>query len=91
MSAPRFAISEAGHQYQLELISPPPSPKASDANVASTLQMNGKHHIIKSIKEVPVTKEREPATYLENYVNNPGVARANCCPTKDTPAGEYSC
>ena len=55
--------------------------------VAQTNQMNGKHEIMTSIKEVPVTKQREPAVYLEKFVKNPGVARANCCPTKDRPDG----
>lgn len=55
--------------------------------VASTAQMNGKHEIVTGIKEVPVTQEREPAVYLEKTVRNPGIARANCCPTKDTPNG----
>lgn len=55
--------------------------------VASTAQMNGKHEIVTGIKEVPVTQERKPAVYLEQTVENPGIARANCCPTKDTPDG----
>ena len=57
--------------------------------VSSTAQMNGKHEIVTSIKEVPVTQEREPAVYLEKTVKNPGIARANCCPTKDTPDGAF--
>lgn len=50
--------------------------------------MNGKaDHIVTGIKEVPVTMERPPAEYLEQRVKNPGVARANCAPTMDTPDG----
>ena len=58
--------------------------------VASSAQMNGKHEIVTGIKEVPVTQEREPAVYLEKSVKNPGIARANCCPTKDKPEGAQS-
>lgn len=89
-SSPRFAVGENGLQYQLELISPPSSPRAAGSMVASTAQMNGKHEIVTGIKEVPVTQEREPAVYLEKTVKNSGIARANCCPTKDTPNGAHS-
>lgn len=57
--------------------------------VASSSQMNGKHEIVTGIREVPVTQAREPAVYLEATVKNPGIARANCCPTKDTPDGAH--
>ena len=55
--------------------------------VAQSNQLNGKHEITTSIKEVPVTQEREPAVYLEKFVKNPGVGRVNCCPSKDKPEG----
>lgn len=50
--------------------------------------MNGKgDHIVTGIREVPVTQERPPAVYLEKYVKNPGVSRANTAPSKDKPDG----
>lgn len=56
--------------------------------VAQNTHMNGKaDHIVTGIKEVPVTMERPPAEYLEQRVKNPGVARAHCTPTMDTPNG----
>lgn len=56
--------------------------------VAQVTQMNGKgDHIVTGIREVPVTQERPPAVYLEKYVKNPGVSRANTAPSKDKPDG----
>lgn len=55
--------------------------------VAPAAQMNGKQEIVTSIREVPITQQREPAVYLEKKVKNPGLPRANCCPTVDIPDG----
>ena len=57
--------------------------------VTPTPQMNGKQEIVTSIKEVPITQQREPAVYLEKTVKNPGLPRANCCPTVDKPDGTF--